>query len=232
MKLSIILPTYNAVDYLENTIVSIMQATQSEFELIVLDDFSQRETREFVEGLESQEVPITKVLNVEHKWTNYNWNLGVTLAKGDYIAILNSDIILSPGWDLKLIEALDSCVIACPYEVKTNKEKTYLQDLHPLVRKVDPHMIKGSCFMFKASDKNHLFPIPPQLKHWCGDNWLADIANQIGGVKFVEGAYIKHFASASAKTLPQGEYKQRILLDLEAYEKISDRKMKLIKDTL
>lgn len=232
MTLSIVIPVYNAKDYFEQTLASVLATTKSEFELIILDDFSEPEVRDYLRSLESPNIPIRKIFNAKHQWTNYNWNLGAILAEGDYIAILNSDILLSDGWDLKLIKGLESATITCPYTLKQNEEKTYLQDLHPLVRGIDPKMINGAAFMFKAKDKEKLFPIPPRLKHWCGDNWLADIANQLQGVQFIKGVTIKHFISQSAKTIPAQEYKNRILMDLEAYEQMSDRNMTPIKDTI
>lgn len=231
-KLSIIIPVYNAKVFLETTLLSLFATTKSEFELILLDDFSYPETRDFVAGLESPSVEIRKVLNVEHKWCNYNWNLGVVLAKGDYIAILNSDIALSDGWDLPLIDALNTCTVACPYEIKSKDGKNYKFTLDPVIKRIDPGMIKGACFMFKASQKQEMFPIPQSLKHWCGDNWIADRANQLQKVKFVEGSFIRHAGSVSSKTVKPFEYKTRILQDLDEYEKLSDRRMKIIKDKI
>lgn len=231
--LSIVVPTYNAKDKLELMIASLFATTESEFELILIDDCSpDLETRKFIEDLESPQVTITKIFNPEHKWTNYAWNLGALIAKGEYIAILNSDIILSKGWDTPLIKSLADCTIACPYEILTNNQKTFRQGLHPLIAKCDPGMIKGAAFMFKKADYSKLFPIPQSLKHWCGDNWLADGANQILGVKFVDGSTIKHFGSVSSKTLPQELYMRRILQDMEQYEHISDKSLRPIKEEL
>lgn len=237
MTLSIVVPVFNARVYLENMIASVLATTKSNFELILIDDCSDTPTREFVKNLTSDTVPIHFILNVEHKWTNYNWNLGVILAEGDYVAVLNSDIVLSDGWDLELISLLADCTIACPLTIKDGEDesgnkRTFVQALHPLVKQIDPNMINGAAYMFKKVDQHSMFPIPPELKHWCGDNWIADRANEIRGVKFADKAFIKHGISASASTLRPFDYKVRILADLEAYEHISDRDMKPIKDTI
>lgn len=221
--ISIIIPVFNAKECLHATLQSIFLTTKTPFELILIDDCSDSETQEYIWSIDTPEINLRKVFNLKQKWTNYNWNLGASLAKGEYIAILNSDILLSDSWDLHLIEGVKDHTISCPTEKKGN--------LDSLIEKIDPKMIKGACFMFKAQDKNKLFPIPPQIKHWCGDNVIADRANQIQGVKFTK-AVIKHSPSQSAKTVKPSVYRARILADVEAYERLSDRNMKLIKDTL
>jgi glycosyltransferase involved in cell wall biosynthesis len=224
--LSVIVPAYNAKDFLEQTIASLFKTTKNDFELIIIDDFSpDLRVKKFIQELNSPQVRITKIFNIEHKWTNYNWNLGVQLAQGEYIAILNSDITLSKDWDTYLMGLLKTSTIACP----TEKGKGHLD---PVIAKIDPNMIKGACFMFKKEDIGKLFPIPPVLKHWCGDNILADRANQVRGVSFCDEAIIQHFASSSAKTIDPTLYKRRILHDLESYHRLSDRNMKVIIDSI
>lgn len=234
--LSIVLPTFNAPDYLEQTIASIFETTESDFELIVIDNAStDPRVKEILDTLESPQVEITKIMNVQNYYVNYSWNLGAKLAKGEYVAILNSDIILSKGWDKPLIKILETHTIACPLEVKKNEEKTFLQELHPMVKSVDPNMIQGACFMFKKADVPKMFPIPFTLKHWCGDNWLADRANQVRGVKFADpkdGSTIKHFISRSSVTLEPSAYKNQVLQDIEEYERISDKDLKVIKNKI
>lgn len=234
--LSIVLPTFNAPDYLEQTIASIFETTNSDFELIVIDNAStDPKVKEILDSLESPQVEITKIMNVQNYYVNYSWNLGAKLAKGEYVAILNSDIILSKNWDKPLIELLAKCTIACPLEIKKNEEKTFLQALHPMVRAVDPNMIQGACFMFKKVDVPKMFPIPFELKHWCGDNWLADRANQVMGVKFADpkaGSTIKHFISRSSVTLDPDVYKNRVLQDIEIYERISEKDLSAIKNKI
>lgn len=233
--LSIVMPTYNALDYTKQTVESIFATTKTLFELIIIDNCStDGVTKEWLEQIESPQVTITKIFNVKNYWVNYAWNLGAQIAKGKYVATLNNDIILSDSWDTKLIKLLDSGkAIACPTELKEDKDgKKFLQEIHPFVRETDPNMINGACFMYKKEDIKDLFPIPPELKHWCGDNWLADRANGRGGVGFDHSATFKHFVTRSGSTVDPEVYHNRVLQDIEAYERISDRNMKKIKERI
>lgn len=74
--LSIILPVHNALDYLKKTISSIKKNTYNEYELIIIDDASKKETRDYIYNLKLKAI---KIFNPSQKWVNYNWNIGVAI---------------------------------------------------------------------------------------------------------------------------------------------------------
>ena len=49
--ISIIIPAYNAADYLAQTIESVLNQTYSDFELILIDDGSTERTREIIKDM-------------------------------------------------------------------------------------------------------------------------------------------------------------------------------------
>jgi len=229
-RLSIVIPVYNALDSLKITLQSVINNTDNLYEIILVDDFSDEPTRAFIDRLRLQDnlnCRLTKTRNPQHSWTNASWNMGVKLATGDYIAILNSDVSVSNHWDSALIEQLKTATIACPYEKKANGS---VQKLDPIIEKVDPLMLKGACFMFEATYKfDWLFPIPDYLfRHYCGDNFLADRANRVKGVKFTYGAMITHAISQSGKLVKPDEYKRICIQDVENYQAFSGRDMSLV----
>jgi glycosyltransferase involved in cell wall biosynthesis len=226
-KLSIVIPVYNAKLSLVSTLVSISETTDNLFELVIVDDCSGEDTQKFIESITGNEtLRVTKTRNPVHSWTNASWNMGVRLATGDYIAVLNSDIVLSPHWDSELISMLDKkhCSIACPLEQRGDKQIT----LDPIIEQVDPQMIKGACFMFRRQEAKKMFPIPQELTHWCGDNYLADRANEARGVAFCAGATITHAITQSGKLIKRNIYRSTTYNDVKAYEKMSGRDMSLV----
>lgn len=232
--ISVVIPVYNALEEFKQTLVSVIYATKNLSEIVIVDDCSDEETREFIETLrvdDSLDIRLIKTRNPEHSWTNASWNIGVQLATQPYIAVLNSDITLSSNWDEYLIETLEGAMIACPFE-RRGDEIFNLYDIH---KKVHPEMIKGSCFMFKREDVHYLFPIPSELTHWCGDHFLADQATRYvtlhdfrAPVKFDRRAIITHKPSSSGRLINEEEYNKVIKEDVLNYQKMSNRNMKPI----
>lgn len=232
-KLSVVIPVHNALPSLQKTLRSLIHSTDNLYELVIVDDFSDSPTKEYLNALRIDptfKVRLTKTFNPTHSWTNASWNIGVRLATGDFIAVLNSDITLSPHWDSELIKLLDKkhCTIACPVE----KRGEFDIMLDPLIERVDPRMIKGACFMFRRQDIRNLFPIPDYLTHWYGDRLLADRANCKKGVAFSAHAIITHQISQSGKTVSPDVYYRTIYQDLLNYEKNFNKDESLIKRSL
>jgi glycosyltransferase involved in cell wall biosynthesis len=224
---SVVIPVYNAKESLLLTLKSVIQNTPTLKELILVDDASLPETQEFINSLvidPALSIRLTKTQNPYHMWTNASWNMGVSLAHEPYIAVLNSDITVSPHWDNFLIDLLHDYTIACPQE-DTGRD---IITLDPLIKEVHPGMIKGACFMFKAVDLPRLFPINELLTHWCGDNYLADRAAKLNGVAFSSRATITHGITHSGKLIPPDTYYQTVRKDVETYQALSGRDMRLV----
>lgn len=232
MRLSIVIPVYNALEHFKTTLQSLANNTDSFDELIIVDDASDKETRDFIEGLKlhpNLNADLIKIRLKNHSWTNAAWNKGVAHANSDHIAVVNSDITFSPHWDTHLIHKLQRATIACPLE---NRGGT-LVSLDPVIEATDPNMIKGACFMFKRKDVGAMFPIPEQLVHWCGDNHLADRANELAGVAWSEHATITHATTQSGRLIDKKLYWETVYKDVLAYQKLSGRKMdRVIKEIM
>lgn len=229
MKVSVIIPVFNSVETLKTTLQSVLNNTDHLYELVLVDDNSAQETQDFINTLQLDPilgVRLTKTRNPEHSWTNASWNMGVRLATGDYLAILNSDITVSPHWDTELIRMLDKkqCSIACPMEKRGDK----LIALDPVIAQFHPGMIKGACFMFRRQETKKFFPIPSRLVHWCGDNYLADRAAESKGVAFCASATITHAITQSGKFIEKKTYDAVTMNDVLVYQEMSGRDMTLV----
>lgn len=98
---SIIIPTYNKRGLLNECIRAIRQHTHSPYEIIVVDDGSTDGTADYCRqaGL----IFISKPYNSGYPIT---CNMGMLLASGDVIVLLNNDVIVSKGWLDNLYAAL------------------------------------------------------------------------------------------------------------------------------
>lgn len=94
MKVSVVLPAYNAELYLKESIDSILAQTFTDFELIVLNDGSIDRTEEII--LSYQDARIVYVKNERNLGLIGTLNKGLALAKGEYIARMDADDISLP----------------------------------------------------------------------------------------------------------------------------------------
>ncbi len=86
---SIILPTYNRVGSVQAAIHSVLEQTYTDYELIVVDDGSMDETASHVR--EISDPRLIYVLHPQNKGAAAARNTGMRMARGDYIAFLDSD---------------------------------------------------------------------------------------------------------------------------------------------
>ena len=93
MVISVIIPVYNAEESIEKCLDSIKNQTwKGEFEIIVINDGSTDRSREILENYQrnNPEMPI-QLVHQENGGVSKARNAGLKIAKGDYIALLDSD---------------------------------------------------------------------------------------------------------------------------------------------
>lgn len=90
MKLSIIIPVYNAEAYLEEAVGSISgQTWKGEREIIIVDDHSEDHSLAKARSLGDH------VISVEHGGAAKARNVGLQMACGDYVLFLDADDVLT-----------------------------------------------------------------------------------------------------------------------------------------
>ena len=88
--LSIIVPTYNVQDYIYKCLSSLIVDTD-DFEVIVIIDGSKDKSYEIARGFQEKYPAIFRVIEKENGNYGSCVNLGLSLAKGQYIKILDAD---------------------------------------------------------------------------------------------------------------------------------------------
>lgn len=90
MKLSIIVPVYNAEKYLEDCIRSILTQKFSDFELILINDGSTDNSGDICDTYSEKHDNI-KVIHQKNCGQSVARNIGLNVAKGDFIGFVDSD---------------------------------------------------------------------------------------------------------------------------------------------
>jgi glycosyltransferase involved in cell wall biosynthesis len=98
--ISIVTSIYNQKSMNEIFYQKLMENTRNHFELVIVDNNSTDGSREFFLA--------KKNVVVIHNDGNYNYpycqNVGLEKASFELICFLNNDLIVSPGWDVKVME--------------------------------------------------------------------------------------------------------------------------------
>lgn len=106
VKLSIIIPFYNVVDYIEKSINSIMTASDFSYEVLLVDDGSTDGSHEVAKKFD-QIYDNVKLIVQENRGLGAARNLGVQHATGEYIVFLDSDDIIVEGAYSKMLHQID-----------------------------------------------------------------------------------------------------------------------------
>lgn len=91
MKVSVVMPAYNAEKYIEQAVRSVLDQTYPNFELIIVDDCSQDATAEIAQKLAQEDERIMLLQNPQNSGVSASRNIGVLHAQGEWIAFLDSD---------------------------------------------------------------------------------------------------------------------------------------------
>ena len=93
---SIIMPTFNRLEFLKPAIASVFAQTFEDWELIIVDDGSIEPTRGYLRAL--QDRPRVHVLSMQHTgMPSVVSNVAIREARGEYVAFLDSDDIWLPN---------------------------------------------------------------------------------------------------------------------------------------
>jgi len=90
MKLSVVLPVYNAEKFVAKAVQSVLDQTYKDFELIIINDGSRDSSLEIIQSFKD---PRIRLIDQENQGLAKTLNIGLKLAKGDYIARMDADDI-------------------------------------------------------------------------------------------------------------------------------------------
>jgi glycosyltransferase involved in cell wall biosynthesis len=86
---SIIMPCYNAEKYLKQSIDSILKQTYGNWELIIINDSSTDSSLKIINSFKDHRISL--IDNLKNEGVAFSRNKGIKMAKGDFIAFIDSD---------------------------------------------------------------------------------------------------------------------------------------------
>lgn len=153
--ISIIIPCYNDASYIKESVDSAINQAYFNKEIIVIDDGSNKTTKEVLKKIEPY---INKLITQDNKGQSAARNKGIKEAKGEYILVLDSDDFFEESFcekSIKLIQKDLSIKIVTSYSniISEKRKKKYL--FKPIGGNISEMLLNnvamGSC-LFKKKD--------------------------------------------------------------------------------
>lgn len=104
-RVSVIIPSYNRADMVMDAVDSVLRQTFADWELIVVDDGSQDNTREVIAAVRDERV---RYIYQDNQGLPGARNSGIRAARGEYVAFLDSDDVFLPHKLAVQVAAMDA----------------------------------------------------------------------------------------------------------------------------
>lgn len=105
----IVLPVFNALTYTKDCLGSVIDYTQDvPYRLIIIDDSSDRYVQEYLRYFSRRHRHVFLYVNSRRIGFLRSSNLGMSIGKSEYITLLNTDTIVTPGWLSRLLRCAAS----------------------------------------------------------------------------------------------------------------------------
>lgn len=153
-KISIIIPVYNAQEYLSKNIESILQQSHQNLELILVDDGSKDDSASLMRYYGERDSRI-KNLFQENSGAPTARNYGLSIASGDYIQFIDSDDYLSEDALLKMLttaEKTGADIVMGSYDT--------VDDAGVFLKKISLPIEAGS---YKRKETQQVFSLIPPM---------------------------------------------------------------------
>lgn len=137
-KVSVIIPVYNAHDYLERCLDSVINQTLKEIEIICVDDCSKDNSLEILNRYSSLDSRIKVIPHTINQGESVARNTGIDSTNGEYIAFLDNDDEVDLNFYEKLyakaIENSAEIVVGNVEEIDYYGKRSYIKNLNKKIK--------------------------------------------------------------------------------------------------
>lgn len=129
-KVSVIMPVYNSLPYLSESIEAVLAQTLTDFELICVDDGSTDDSLAVLRSYAQKDERV-RVLTQKNQYAGVARNNGMAASRGDYLVFLDSDDLFEPEMLEKMYrrcteDGADVCICNTDtFNMKTNSFQRY-----------------------------------------------------------------------------------------------------------
>jgi len=239
-KVSIILLSYNLPDLLDSAIRSILNRSfYPNLELIIVDNKSSPETLRVIKK-HKKDKRVKAILNHKNFGFAKGNNIGLKQATGDYLIIINNDILITPGWICRLLFHIkksnvglvgvvtnaigNEAKVELQYNPKNtaefeNRAREYTSKKWGSVMKLKN--IAAFCWIKSKKTYKKIGGFDEQFKigMFEDDDYCQRINNANLSILCAEDVFIHHYSMSSFKKLSFDKYMKIFNENKEKYEK-------------
>jgi glycosyltransferase involved in cell wall biosynthesis len=124
---SVVIPMFNSVKWIRQTLISVLDQDYGCFEVIVVNDGSTDTSLRVVEQVASEYPKVDlQILNIPNSGVSFARNLGIKHSKGKYVALLDSDDIwhhTKLSLQVEFLEKNQNCIgVLCDFFISLSGE--------------------------------------------------------------------------------------------------------------
>ena len=107
MKISIIIAVYNRMNYLKNILLALENQTFKDFEVIIADDGSGEDVKDYLEIIKKMPYKIKHVYQEDKGFRlSSSRNNGIRNANGDFLLFLDQDILMDKNFINDVVKSI------------------------------------------------------------------------------------------------------------------------------
>lgn len=150
--ISIILPTYNRINFLKTRIDEIFNQSYTNWELIIVNDNSNDSTNSFLETIKHSKIKIINLFE-NSGCVSLPRNIGISFAKGEFISPTDDDVIIDKNKLNNLINSIGDNILCygkrIDYNILTKNKSNpnFITKWNPL----NDHGIDNGQFIYRKS---------------------------------------------------------------------------------
>lgn len=183
IKVSVIIPVYNTENYLEECVNSAIVQTLRDIEIICVDDGSTDSSPEILKRLAENDGRI-KIITKENGGPSQARNVALDVAKGEYIAFIDSDDYFEPrALEYLYAEAKNENLDDLFFSAKTFTNCDHSVSEYDYTRKADYNGVMTGREMFEIMSANAEFK-PPACFQLLKRSFMEE-----NKIRFIEGVF-------------------------------------------
>lgn len=234
--ISVIIPVYNARQYLDGCVVSVLGQTFANFELLLIDDGSTDGSGQLCDNYAGQDARV-RVFHKKNAGVSSSRNLGLSMAKGEWISFVDADDKLADNFYESLYataQKSEADVVLCDffldYGGNTIKYTAAPSVADGKIEYVRAYMTKAWTVIWNMIAKKELYHANglnfPENISFAEDYMVAvKLFLYATGIQKVDEAlyyYNRANSSSALRNMSKSSYKDLLTADLAVIEFLSD----------